>query len=75
MIKTYNGYRIYSAWNQSLWINKDKPLYQEALDLVGHVGPRKAATIWMSCYAGQKTPDGIAWNFRSVYDTFKELTE
>lgn len=70
----YNGYKSYSAWNQALWIENDEMLYRQAVDLVNHLGARKAAKVWMECYGGQKTPDGIAWNFTRVYDTFKNLT-
>ena len=42
--KPYNGYKNWTHWNVSLWINNDEGLYLHARELIrGDKLPRKAA--------------------------------
>lgn len=62
----YNGYTSWNAWNVSLWINNDEPLYHFAYDLVQEYGRSQAAKMLTSELGGQKTPDGATYNLTGI---------
>ncbi len=39
----YNGHKNYNAWNISLWINNDEPMYKWAKQLISHYGNKDSA--------------------------------
>ncbi len=63
----YNGHRSWNAWNVSLWINNDEPLYRECYECTQKYGRRRASTILAHRYRGQRTPDGARYNQLSIY--------
>jgi hypothetical protein len=64
-MKSYNGHRSWNAWNVSLWISNDEPLYRRAYELAHKVGPAKGARI-LRRELDQRTPDGAVYNHLSV---------
>jgi hypothetical protein len=63
---TFNGHRSWNAWNVSLWINNDEPLYNWACGLVRKHGKVKAARFMARELCGQKTPDGARYNVTCI---------
>ena len=69
----YNGYTSWNAWNVSLWINNDEPLYRFAYDLVQQHGRQRAAKVLASELDGQKTPDGAKYNVTGIRQALQEM--
>lgn len=67
-MKTCNGHRSWNAWNVSLWIGNDEPMYRLALASLARANNNagKAARYFMALMQGQKTPDGAIYNHLSV---------
>lgn len=64
--KGYNGYKNYAQWNQSLWLNNDEGLYNEALAFIRKYGNKEDAAarllqVWNDC-GMTHTPDGVKWS-------------
>jgi hypothetical protein len=66
--KEFNGHRSWNAWNVSLWINNDEPLYRRAAELVSRHGRAKAARILAGELDGERTPDGARYNRTCIYE-------
>lgn len=63
----YNGHKNYNAWNISLWINNDEPMYRWAKQLISTYGNKdSAASIMADALAGQKTPDGVPYTRTNI---------
>lgn len=75
--KEYNGHRSWNAWNVSLWINNDEPLYNYALDCLSRAknNAGRAARYFMQDFAGQSTPDGAKYNHLCVKEAMQGLIE
>ena len=63
----YNGYKNYSQWNQSLWLNNDYGLHQMMIDHVRNCsgGRDKAAQNVldeMHALGITHTQDGVRWS-------------
>jgi hypothetical protein len=69
---SYNGHKNWNHWNVSLWINKDEPLYRQALALVRVHGRRRAAERF--CADHDETPDGARYSVTSVMAAMREMT-
>jgi hypothetical protein len=72
--KEYNGYKNYSYWNQSLWINNDSELYFLALESINKYKNVKLSTLYFidaltQCY----TPDNVLWTKAGVYSALISL--
>ena len=88
-MKKYNGHRSWNAWNVSLWISNDEPLYRTALHCIetGKLrgrSPKSALSIATREFLanvgwGQKqyakTPDGAIYNPLSVKLALQGLME
>jgi hypothetical protein len=68
--KDYNGFKNYAQWNQSLWINNDEGLYNQARECIRATTNRKqAAELFILSLQDQDmthTPDGIKWSVAGV---------
>ena len=70
----YNGHRSWNAWNVSLWISNDEPLYRFAMSCIdaARKNPRcrniltGATRRFMHVHGGSKTPDGARFTALSV---------
>ena len=63
----YNGYRSKAAWNVSLWIANDEPLYRLAKECISTTKTLdKAAVKLYGFLEGQKTPDGVKYNITNI---------
>lgn len=61
--KSYNGYKNYSQWNQSLWINNDEGLYLLALSCIDYTENRsEACSLFLDRVDSTHTPDGVRWS-------------
>jgi hypothetical protein len=58
-----NGWKNYSTWNVSLWINNDEELYRNACTFMwGYMANHPYVAFIRSIgVAEEKTPDGIKW--------------
>lgn len=79
-MKAYNGHRSWNAWNVSLWMGNDEPLYKLAMNCIAFARKhyegkkwssdahilRKATRLFMQGFGGTKTPDGATYNHLSV---------
>ena len=66
-MKTYNGHRSWNAWNVSLWLYNDEPLYrmvQSSIERNKTLGA--AVRSLMRDLGGEKTPDGAKYTAFAV---------
>jgi hypothetical protein len=80
--KPYNGHPSWNAWNVSLWIGNDEPLYRFALECLerptpnGHKPTLALATQRFVHMMGEdKTPDGARYSRTSVRHALAGLRE
>lgn len=80
--KPYNGHPSWNAWNVSLWIGNDEPLYRHALTCIErsksvHTGKPLwyRATCLFIAGVPPRTPDGARYSPRSVTLALKGLAE
>jgi hypothetical protein len=72
--KEYNGYKNYSYWNQSLYINKDSELYYFALECLNcYKNTKRATNVFIDNLTQIYTPDGIMWTKSGVYNALMSL--
>jgi hypothetical protein len=69
----YNGHRSWNAYNVSLWINNDEPLYSRAWELAQKYGHIKAARFLNHELKGQRTPDGAKYNFTCIKEALRDM--
>lgn len=81
-MKEYNGHRSWNAWNISLWIGNDEPLYRLAMHWLNKTnrnarGNRAAVSHFLDDIGGPttKTPDGAIYNRLSVKLALESLVE
>lgn len=75
-MKSFQGHRSWNAWNVSLWICNDEPLYRFAMDCINSRDTlNKAVARFMRVYGGDKTPDGAVYNRISVKKALEGLME
>lgn len=71
----YQGRRSWNAWNVSLWIANEEPLYRFAMDcLKGHT-MTQAVRRFMRDMGGQRTPDGGVYNATCVREALAGLRD
>jgi hypothetical protein len=64
---SYNGFKSWNAWNVSLWLNNDEPLYRMMLSYIHRNGSKDRAAAEMARdMKGQKTKDGASYNRSSI---------
>jgi hypothetical protein len=68
----YNGHRSWNAWNVSLWIANEEPLYRRAIELKRKYGSQRAARLFL-CELDDKTPDGATYNVTCVREALAGL--
>lgn len=71
----YQGHRSWNAWNVSLWINNEEPLYHEAVELVRAFGRTRAAYAMLSRLEGERTPDGAKYNYTCIYEALEGIID
>jgi len=78
----YQGHRSWNAWNVSLWISNDEPLYRFAMECLKGVSNNKrglahATRYFMAMIGGNgvKTPDGAYYNRICVKEALAGLME
>ena len=64
--KSYNGYKNYAQWNQSLWLNNDEGLYGIMRDHIrwsSNMADAVEQLFDLLSRSGEgKTPDGVKWS-------------
>ncbi len=68
----YNGHRSKAAWNVSIWINNEEPLYRLALDFVKKHGKNKAAEMLLERLPDE-TPDGYRYTKTSIREALRGI--
>ncbi len=72
--KEYDGYKSYSFWNQSLYINDDDDLYDLAIMCINrHNNVKFATLVFIDNLTQIYTPDGIMWTKSGVYNALMSL--
>jgi hypothetical protein len=75
----YQGHRSWNAWNVSLWIANDEPLYRLAIECkrlkgLGRSPASSAARRFLAIVGeGSRTPDGGVYNFKCVREALAGL--
>lgn len=63
----YQGHPSWQAWNVSLWIANDEPLYRLAVDCLGGSQTiKEAAVAFIDNLGMHSTPDGAEYDLKSV---------
>ena len=86
MIKKYNGHHCYGCWNVALWFSNDEGLYRDVYGRISDVKRRHpeysqsrvAAIVSRQVFRdfeGDKTPDGVRYNRKNVYNAVFGLAE
>lgn len=84
MAKPFNGHESWNAWNVSLWIANDEPLYRAAMDALQrpHTDGKPASVQCATArflnatgLEGRRTPDGARYSFRSTKLAIASLME
>ena len=72
-MKGYQGHRSYNAWNISLWISNDEPLYRFAIECLTRSTSKgnkptlsQATRRFMNVFGNDKTPDGVPYTVTNV---------
>lgn len=65
-VKRYNGHRSWNAWNVSLWISNDEPLYRRAVELFRKYPTATCAARHFLDELPARTPDGANYNLKCV---------
>lgn len=68
---SFNGYRSWSQWNVSLWLNNDESLYRMMVRAYGWGRRTKeqAAKLMLECLRQQgvnETPDGARYTVTAI---------
>ena len=72
--KKYNGFKNYSFWNISLWINNDSELYYLAIESINKFNNVKEATNYLkNNLSFNTTPDHVLWTKTGVYNALINL--
>jgi len=67
MHKSVNGHRNWNAWNISLWLFNDEPLYRTMKFCLRTYGTRdRAARMLVDNYLPARTPDGAPYSYTNV---------
>tara|TARA_R110000822_G_scaffold146476_1_gene285557 strand:- start:115 stop:360 length:246 start_codon:yes stop_codon:yes gene_type:complete len=70
----YNGYKSYNFWNQSLYINNDKSLYDLAIMCINkHNNIKLATLVFIDNLDYCCTPDNVLWTRAGVYSALLSL--
>ncbi len=69
----YQGHRSWNAWNVSLWIANDEPMYRWAMELLERRNAASAARAMIQDLAGQRTPDEAPYTLTSVREALAGL--
>lgn len=76
--KPYQGHESWNAWNVSLWISNEEPLYRAAIEAIRKSKGARGATMRFlheNGLEGTKTPDGATYSWRSTYLAIKGLMD
>lgn len=71
----FNGHRSWNAWNVSLWLNNDEPLYRMALSFARQYGVGVGAVKLAQALQGEKTPDGAIYNPTSIREAMRGILD
>jgi len=71
----YQGHRSWNAWNVSLYINNEEPLYRRALALkiLRHDASGSGYAV-LACQI-ERTPDGGQYNRLTIYEAIKDIID
>ncbi len=62
-----NGYKNWTQWNVSLWINNDEGLYRLAKRYARQYGKTAGAkALYVDYFENQKTPDGARYSVTAI---------
>jgi hypothetical protein len=76
MSQPYQGHPSWQAWNVSLWIANDEPIYRLAMDcLARNKKIQDAAIAFIDELGMAKTPDGAEYDLKSVKYALKRLKD
>jgi len=71
----FNGHRSWNAWNVSLWLNNDEPLYRMAHSFARQYGLGVGAVKLARALQNEKTPDGAIYNPMSIREAMRGILD
>lgn len=72
-MQEYNGHPSWAAWNVSLWLCNEEPLYRLALYHLGRAKTIQKAAAALQADLPSRTPDGARYSLRSLVLALKDL--
>jgi uncharacterized protein (DUF1810 family) len=76
MTQPYQGHPSWQAWNVTLWIGSDEPIYRLAMNsLARNKKIKDAAIAFIDDLGMSKTPDGAEYDLKSVEHALRYLKD
>lgn len=73
MSKPYNGHPSWAAWNVTLWLYNEEPLYRLMQHHARHARTKDAAARALLADLPARTPDGARYTLATIRYALRDL--